>query len=490
MKHGRLILLLAFPGLVSGLAVSAGASRVDGKPSMAAPPLQPQRANPIRIENAKAGTDAWQIRLVPQHALEGYASEVSLLPGESLHLHVSSAVGLHYRVEVYRVGWYGGTGGREMPCDDCQTHAGTPQPVPEPDPTTGLVRLAWPVTDVVRIGPDWASGYYLADLVVPSVRRARLGSWVPFVVREPPTRDAAILVQASVNTWQAYNAWGGRSLYWNHTGIGDNRVSFDRPYNLRGAPSSGGPGSNLPPAWEFPLARFLEQNGYDVAYTTDVDTDQDPAELLRHRIVLTSGHDEYWTKAMRDGFEHARDAGVNLGFVGANTGYWQSRYEDDRRTIVEYRNADRDPEPDPALKTIQFRDLATPRPECELLGVQYGEIGVADYTAVGAGTSPPDAWFAGTGFKGSDVLPGLVGYEHDTRFDRCVTPGPLTDLFHATIPNHLYADAVRYTAPSGAEVFSAGSIRFAVALDDLTGRGDARLQQFMRNALADMLHHG
>ncbi len=60
----------------------------------------------------------------------------------------------------------------------------------------------------------------------------------------------------------------------------------------------------------------------------------------------------------------------------------------------------------------------------------------------------------------------------------------MTDLFHAEIPNHLNADAIRYTAPSGSTVFSSGSIRFAVALDDLIGRGDPRRQRFMRNALA------
>jgi hypothetical protein len=467
--------------LISGLALAALA--------LAGSVLHAQPGNPIQIENAKRGTTAWRIRLVAQHALEGCASEASLLPGQALHLHVSSGARFRYRVQVYRIGWYGGTGGRHMRCGRCRTHFGWPRPIPVPDPNSGLLRLSWPVTDVVPIRPDWVSGYYLADLVVRSGRRSGRGSWVPFVVREPPTRDAAILVQASVNTWQAYNAWGGRSLYWNHTGIGDNHVSFDRPYNLRGAPTMGGPGANLPPAWEFPLARFLERNGYDVAYTTDIDTDRNPAELLAHKIVMTSGHDEYWTKAMRDGFTHARDRGVNLVFVGANTGYWQMRYADNRRTIVEYRNADRDPQPDPTLKTVKFRDLATPRPECKLLGVQYGEIGNADYTAVGAGTTPPDPWFVGTGFKGADVLHGLVGYEYDTRYDNCPTRGPSTDLFHATIPNHLNADAVRYTAPSGAKVFSAGSVRFAVALDDLTGHGDVRLQRFMRNALADMLRH-
>ncbi len=132
---------------------------------------------------------------------------------------------------------------------------------------------------------------------------------------------------------------------------------------------------------------------------------------------MTAGHDEYWTKGMRDAFEAARRAGVNLAFMGANTGYWQMRYVDGGRTIVEYRTADRDPETDPALKTVRFRELARPRPECRPEGVQWGEIGNAAYTAVGAGSTPADPWFAGTGFKPTDTLPGLVGYEYDSLFD-------------------------------------------------------------------------
>ena len=441
-------------------------------------------ANPVQVENARAGTKQWRIRLVPQHALEGYASEVSVAPGQSLHLHVSSASRLRYRVRVFRIGWYDGTGGRLMPCTTCRVHRASSERIPQPDQKTGMLRLAWPVTDVVRVGRNWVSGYYLAELVVRSGPLAGRGSWVPFVVRELRSRRSAILVQAAVNTWQAYNAWGGRSLYWNHTGIGDDHVSFDRPYKMSGAPAEGGRAANLPSAWEFPLARFLERYGYDVSYTTDVDTDRNPAELLRHRLVMTAGHDEYWTKTIRDAFEAARAGGINLAFMGANTGYWQMRYENGRRTIVEYRTADRDPETDPALKTISFRELG--RPECKLLGVQWGEIGNADYTAVGAGIAPQDPWFVGTGFTRSAVLPDLVGYEYDTLFTNCEQPGT-TILFEARPPNHVDADAVRYTAPSGSVVFSSGSIRFATGLDDITGRGDARLQRFLRNALVSLL---
>jgi hypothetical protein len=198
---------------------------------------------------------------------------------------------------------------------------------------------------------------------------------------------------------------------------------------------------------------------------------------------MTAGHDEYWTKAIRDAFEQARDRGVDLAFMGANTGYWQMRYADDRRTIVEYRTGDRDPEPSAALKTLRFRDLVPARPECTLLGVQSLAIGVGDYVPVIS--TPPDPWFKGAGFTATTVLKGLVGYEYDTIVDGCKTP-PLTHLFHYSARNNPNADAVRYTAASGARVFSSGSIWFAAALDPLYGRGDPRLQRFMRNAIADL----
>ena len=443
----------------------------------------------IRRENARPGTPAWKLEQAPGRSIEGYASEVSVVPGQRLHLHVSTTPRAAYRVEVYRLGWYRGAGGRLVAClPGCgSARVGASFAVPPPDPSTGLVRAGWPVTDVVSTG-NWVSGYYLAELVLASGKYAGRGGWVPFIVRAAPARPSAMLVVASVNTWQAYNSWGGRSLYWNHTGMGDNHVSFDRPYDPAGLPTAGGPArptAPVPQTWELPLVHFLEREGYDVSYTTDVDVDRDPSELARHRLVLTAGHSEYWTKAMRDGFERARDQGTNLAFMGANTGYWQVRYADDRRTIVEYRNATADPEPDVLTKTVRFRDLVPPRPECELLGVQFGEIGFADYAPAPGALRDP--WFAGTGFTASSVLPGLVGGEYDSITDSCNTPA-LTDLFHYAGHNHANADAVRYTAPSGARVFSTGSLLFSWGLDPTTGRGDPRLQRFMRNAFTDLTH--
>jgi hypothetical protein len=472
-------------GLAAAVAVlAAAAAGTSAAPRVA--------ANPIQRENALPGTPGWQLPRATPGAIEGYASEVSVLPGDSLDLHVSTNPAASYRVEVLRIGWYGGVGARRVACSPAcgSDEPGTARSVPAFDPTTGYLNAGWPVTDRFTVAGSWTSGYYLAELVLTTGTDAGQGSWIPFIVREPASHRSNVLVQAPVNTWQAYNDWGGRSLYFNFNGVGDNHVSFDRPYDEKTMKTADGPATdnaNLPQVSEFPLVRFLERGGYDVSYTTDVDTDRAPAELLGHRLVIVAGHDEYWTKGIRDAFERARDLGTNLAFVGANIGFWQMRYEDGRRTIVEYRNAGPDPDPDPAQKTVLFRELVPPRPECQLLGVEgivepgNQSIGIRDLTANPAGLGDP--WFGRTGFTAATVLPELVGYEWDLITPGCSTP-PLTDLFHVSgTPSY---DGVRYTAPSGARVFSAGTLRFSWGLDDGTGHGSPPLQQFMRNALDDL----
>ena len=273
------------------------------------------------------------------------------------------------------------------------------------------------------------------------------------------------------------------SLYTKPGTLPGSHVSFDRPYDTV---------HQGPTWWELSAVHFLERHGYDVSYTTDVDTDRDPASLLRHALVLTLGHDEYWTQTMRERLRAARDAGVNLGFLGANTGYWQIRYEDGRRTLVEYRHPDLDPEPDPALKTTTFRELTPPRPECTLLGVGYGQLGDSnDYTVNDSALG--DSWFRDTGFTPGSTLHGLVGYEWDGLQPGCAVPS-LTVFFHSEHQNgeppvegaRWNADVVRYTAPSGARVFDAASFQFAWGLDPFQERYDARLDRFLRNGLDDL----
>ncbi len=448
--------------------------------------------SPIAAENALPGSQSWA-SVRPTAAIQGYAGATSVAPGDKLELHVAASVPARYRIDVYRLGWYRGLGGRRVAClPSCDGDRAAPlEPTrPAPDPATGIARAGWPVTDTLVPSPLWVSGYYEARVVVTSGAASGGSYSIFFVVREPLLRASAILVQVPVNTWQAYNSWAGKSLYGfsSEGGVAANRVSFDRPYTIDRAGSQASPLE-----WEIQVARFLERGGYDVSYQTDVDTDRDPGSLLRHRLVMTVGHGEYWTKGERDAFETARAEGTNLAFMGSNTGYWQVRYEDDRRTIVGYKSA-ADPNPDPSLKTTLFRSLVPPRYECALLGVMHiGGLGQADYTVTPAGAADP--WLQGTGLGAGATLANLVGREYDRvpgpyLPTDCQIPG-LTVLFHHDAPPG-QADAVRYTATSGARVFASGSLQFGWGLDD-SGNGDhgsayadPRVQQFMRNALADL----
>ena len=444
-------------------------------------------ANPIPGANLRPGTTRWLADAADPPSIEGYSSAVSVLPGGAISFHVSTSPAAPYRIAVYRLGWYGGAGATLLAClPSCQGElAGSPRAVPPPFGVLSEVRADWPASATLTVPVDWVSGYYLAELELTSGPQTGRVDRVPFVVREAD-RHSQVLAQVPVNTWQAYNGWGGKSLY-AHSSVGGLRaaaVSFDRPYFV-------GAGSQELTDWEISLVRWLERDGYDVSYQTDVDTHRDPPSLYAHRLVLTLGHDEYWSKEMRDGFEVARELGTNLGFLGANAAYWQVRYANDERTMISFKSL-YDPEPVMERKTALFREIG--RPECALLGVQHQagpqNWGRADFVVTAAGAADP--WAAGTGLVEGARIAHVVSVERDTVPE--VGCGSPTVLFRydAGGDTRGNAAAVRYTAASGARVFSAGTMELGWALDsypaafDDTARVDARLQRFMRNAMDDL----
>jgi hypothetical protein len=459
-------------------------------------------ANPLQDENANPGDSYWTAALsdpAASPAIEGYAGATSVRPGGSIDFHVSTSAANRYRIEISRLGWYGGRGGRRLAClvgsmldPACiRDEPGVSQPrAPAPNPPTGEITAGWSTTDTLTVPVSWTTGYYLAVFRITAGPAAGQTGFTPFIVQAPPGDHAAILVQVPINTWQAYNVWGGRDLYTSPPAV---KASFNRPYAHR-----------LLFNWEYPLVRFLERGGWDVSYATDDDVDADPGILLDHSLDMSAGHDEYWTKAMRDGWQAARDAGVNLAFMGANDGFWQVRYEDGRRTLVGYKYAT-DPYPDATQKTTEFRWLQPPRPECELEGVEFQGTVIPgtylNYTADSAVASDP--WFSGSGLIAGSVLSGLGGYEVDAVTPGCHVP-PVTPLFSYSGPPlgaggaPTRADAVRYTACSGAEVFSAGSLQFSWGLDAWRDPSyaaqslppeppaNAGLEQSMNRALGDL----
>lgn len=453
-------------------------------PALGAPAELPGSGttNPIVAENALPGSPGWGYGAqATTLVLDGYTSQNSAPPGGQIQLHVTGNSANRYRIEVYRLGYYGGVGARLLTClPSCTTDEPlTPQPpVPAPDPLTGYLDAGWPVTDTIDVGANWVSGEYLARLQItagPDLAQMRM---VPFVVYER-TPQSPILVQVGTNTWEAYNAWGGVDLY-----NGGVNVSFNRPF--------GQPPSNWELWWDYPLIRFLESQGYWVSYATDQETDEGIDALSARRLVIVGGHDEYWTKAIRDSFENAQAAGTNMAFLGADTGQWQMRYGTGDRSIFEYRSWSADPSPNPLTKTVMFRQLVPPRPECWLEGVQFiggSSVGTRSYTVVpGALVNP---WFTRTGFTSSTVLTGLVGYEWDSYGQpNCTLPVERLFTWRGTdgLGVVTTADAVTFMASSGARVFSGGTLQYPWGLDSATHPQyyNAALRAFTINVINDL----
>jgi hypothetical protein len=466
---------------------------------LASPAVAHADGGAVPTENTLPGTPDWYMPTAPTGSaadqfagrvtsIDGWIWPLSAAPGDRMDLHVGTAPGLRYRVEVYRLGWYDGDGARLMAClPSCSgDQAGVTQPLPPaPDASTGMVRPEWSTTDSLTVPAGWPSGTYMAALRITSGPAEGMVRRLPFVIRSATPNRSKVVVIVPVNTWAAYNGWGGKSLYDNHSvdGVRASQVSFEKPW------AEGVEIQN----WrydEYPMVRFLEREGLDVSYVSDWDVSSRPGILAGHRVVMTMGHGEYWSKEHRDALEAARDGGQNLAFMGANLGYWQVRYADGGRTLIGYKS-DADPIADPALKTDLFRKVG--RPECELIGVQYNNtswpLGTSDAMSV-ADASLGDAWFAGSGFTPGASVVDMLGYEWDQVTPGCDTP-PLTRLFRWEANGWPTADGVRYTAPSGAEVFGAGTLQFAWGLDGWrwsgdSGAADPRLVTFTRNMLSEM----
>ncbi len=417
--------------------------------------------------------------------------------GEPITLFVSVDTPQTYAIDVYRIGWYGGLGGTLAA--HLGPFAGVRQPECPIDAETGFRACEWTPSATIDVPATWVSGIYLAVLRT----EARFASFVVFVVRDDE-RPADVVYQQSVTTYQAYNDYPsdgvrGKSLYGGSFGpstiAGNPRavaVSFDRPYARDGA------GQLLD--WEIDFVRWLERAGYDVRYTTDVDTHLRGDLLPASKAFLSVGHDEYWSSAMVDAVTAARDRGVHLGFFGANEVYWQIRFEPSAsgapaRTMVCYKDAVLDPVQGPTT-TVRWRDAAVGRPEQALVGLQSGDIitggyrgAYEDYVVQNSGH-----WiYAGTGLADGDVIPGIVGYEADELDADAPLPAARdgswtllsTSPYVSFAGTSVVAQSAIYQAPSGAWVFAAGTIGWSLGLDAFGERAvpDARLQQITRNVL-------
>jgi hypothetical protein len=466
----------------------------------------PSSPNPIIAENQQTGTDTWQLWRTgfdtatdTQKQIKGYASATSVNKGGSISFHVTVNPAQTFTMDIYRMGWYAGKGGRLM--QHVGPLSGVRQPACPPNATTGRIECHWPAAHTLTVPTTWTTGVYLVLLT----NAQNFQNYITFVVRDDG-RIGDILYQQSITTDQAYNGYPndgqtGKSLYDSgshgaNTVAGTPRaveVSFDRPYQDEGD------GDFL--QWEVWMVQWLERSGYDVNYSTDVDTDANPARLMSYKAFLSVGHDEYWSKPMYDGAEAARDAGVNLGFFGANEVYWQIRMAPSStgvpgRTIVCYKDQLIDPVQGPTT-TVRWRDPFLNRPEQKLVGVQYKTYfdpvqGNTNYPHVVTNSSH---WiYNGTGLADGNSIPQVVGYEVDQYMSDFPLPtsvaGTYALLSHSPIVDidgvSDYSNSSIYQAPSGARVFGAGSIVWSYGLAK-PGVADTRFQRMTANVVNNFI---
>ena len=436
----------------------------------------PSQLNPIQIENQLQGTRDWQLsnpalydpKTFHYPVIEGYAWTTSAQAGDEVKFSVSTT-SPSFSADVYRMGWYQGKGGRLI--QSIPTIQGHAYPPPSPDASTGLIEARWPLAFTLKTDLHWVSGMYMVKLTASNGKQ----SYIPFVLRS--SRPSGLAFIHAVNTDEAYNYWGGTSLYtdFTHTlkAMRAFKVSFDRPFEQD-------VGAGIFFLFEYPMVRWLEQHGYDVSYLSDLDIQSTSYSLQNYRALLIVGHSEYWSKQMRDALELAINKGVNLAVFAANTMAWQIRYEPrssgsqpvPQRIIVCYKDKALDPlygkEND--LVTVQFRDDPLYRAEQELLGAMVGSWWNPSKGGFPWVIADASSWvFAGTALKNGDSLPGLVGYEYDKVYPnypvaqglQVLAASPVVDIYK----KHDIANATLYTTTSGARVFNAGTMEWSWGLD-------------------------
>ena len=512
--------------------------------------------NPIVLENARLDGRTPQSYWDVAHSreIEGFATDISTDAGGRIDfkVNVNGGAGGDYRVEVFRLGHYGGDGARKV-AEWVNTDA-TVQPDATYEAERGLVDAGnWSVTDSWQSPADAVSGVYLARLQRLDAQGQPIEdavNQIPFILRDDD-RPADIVLQTSDTTWHAYNGWFGNNgtiganFYGDTSGTIDHpdipgagsfaqdrayAVSYNRPLITRGIEGEqGGPAAGAQDylfGADYAAIRWLEEQGYDVAYISGVDPDRLGVDALtKYKSYISVGHDEYWSGDQREAVEAARDAGVNLHFWGGNDVYWKTRWETsvvdgvEHRTLVCYKEtwAHADPTAGPAdyydldptdVWTGTWRDerfignpaagSADDRPplsgqphlcncaENSLTGQLFGPDGTGEFGGaldVPSDYAPLRVWRdTGIAQGGAlDLAPGILGYEWNTSPEDERRPAGLVKLSETTIPwSNIVVDQgntgapgvathnlTLYRADSGALVFGAGTVFWTWALSDV-----------------------
>ena len=496
----------------------------------------PATTNRVACENTAPGdpSSEWDVSGSGDPSIQGFATSISVNRGETVHFKVATDAAL-YHLEVYRMGFYGGAGARKVAIQRPSVF-GQQQPPCAFDGTTALVDCGnWAESASWQVPANAASGIYFVKLVRDSGQFG--SSHMVFIVRDDASASD-VLVQTSDTTWEAYNNYGGTSLYQGGAGGFNNaafKVSYNRPFLTRDA------GHSWVFFYEYPMVRWLESNGYNLSYFTGVDSDARGALMKNHKIFLSSGHDEYWSGGQRANAEAAVASGVNLAFFTGNTSIWKTRWEDNHRTLVCYKESNVKLDPSPEWTGLWRDPRFSPpsdggRPENGLTGTLYaqnsnlamtvpaedgkmrfwrstsiaqqspGQVATLPDRSLGSewdedidtgGGGAFQAAFPGLEPTGATFRPrGLVELSTTTAGVGGLEAGPNPEFkapgsnanakATTTVVHHM----TLYRAQSGALVFSSGTLQWAWGLDanhDNPAPGpDVRMQQATLNLLADM----
>jgi hypothetical protein len=509
---------------------------VIARPAGAAGPCGPPVTSVIACENTQPGDPAsdWQVSGAGDSTIQGFATSMSVNVGETVSLKINTP-SRAYHIDILRVGYYQGNGARKIVGNMAPT-ATLPQTQPAclngtgANANTGLIDCGnWAVSASWTVPSNAVSGLYLAHIERDDTTGGN-GSLIPFVVRNDASHSD-IVVQTSDETWQAYNTYGGNSLYTCTVNCppgsptaykGASKVSYNRPFHTALDDS----GRSWFMYAEYDMIRFLERNGYDVSYMSGLDVSTRGSLLLNHKIFMSSAHDEYWTGQQRTNVEAARDAGVNLAFLSGNEVFWKTRLEPSidgsntaNRTLVAYKethyDAPVDPQ-DPPTWTGTWMDprFSPPadggRPQNALTGqlfvVNSGTTDItvpAQYSKLRFWRGTRVASLNGGQSTTLDQGVGTLGYEWDVDADNGYRPAGLIDMSSTTNNNAEdftdYGGTTQtgstathrltlYRAASGALVFGAGTVQWAWGLDSggTSNPTDSAMQQATVNLFADM----
>ena len=483
--------------------------------------------NPIVTENALTGNlpSEWDVSGVGDPTIQGFATDISVNRGSTISFKINTDA-TAYHIDIYRLGYYGGRGARKVATINPSVSLPQTQPNFVRDASTGLVDCGnWAVSASWAVPSTAVSGVYIARPVRTDTGGA---SHIIFIVRNDSS-NSDMLFQTSDTTWHAYNLFGGADFYRGNGPAPGGRcykVSYNRPFMNRD-PSGLNTGAVEGFLWdsEYPMIRWLEANGYDLSYATDLDSDRrGVAPLTSHKIFLSNGHDEYWSKQHRTNVEAARAAGLNLAFFSGNEVFWKCRWENSiagsstpYRTFVCYKETWDDQKIDPSGEwTGTWRDprFSPPYdgnyPENALTGtIYYVDAFRNDSLTVSSAEGKLRFW-RNTGVDTladgqTATLPaGILGFEWDETPDNGFQPPGQIRMSTTTMGVNRYSILYgQSTAPgiathhlslyrhsSGALVFGAGTTQWSWGLDATHDRAgtpvDSRVKQATVNLFADM----